>query len=74
MAYGNNVAALDRRRVTAAKIVEVSVVKRCPNCGRRLCDKLGSCTGMIEIKCQKCGRVAKGDLALRKAQSGLGHE
>ncbi len=68
MAYGNNVAALDRRRV------EVSVVKRCPNCGRRLCDKLGSCTGMIEIKCQKCGRVAKVDLALRKAQSGLGHE
>ncbi len=70
MAYGKNVAVLDRSRVTAAKIVEVSVVKRCPNCGRRLCDKLGSCTGMIEIKCQKCGKVTRVDLALRKVPSG----
>lgn len=70
MAYGNNVAPLDRRRVMAAKVLEVSVVKRCPNCGRRLCDKLGNCTGVIEIKCQKCGKVAKLNLALRKAQSG----
>lgn len=53
------------KRQPAAAAVRVGIVKRCPGCGRRLCDKLTDCHGIIAIKCPKCGRVSEIDMALR---------
>ena len=54
-----------KRAVGQLKSVEVA--RRCPMCGRKLYMKLGDCSGMIAIKCQKCGRTVNMNLALRKA-------
>ncbi|CAK7087462.1 MAG: hypothetical protein ENTB_04227 [Enterocloster aldenensis] len=56
----------DMRRRTGGQIRSVEVVKRCPVCGRKLYMKLGDCSGMIAIKCQKCGTTVNINLALRK--------
>ena len=44
---------------------EMRVAKRCPYCDRRLFDKISLTTGYVEIKCPKCGRVIRVDLAHR---------
>ncbi len=43
----------------------IRIAKRCPICGQRLCDKVLTGTGVIEIKCTKCKIPIKIDLALR---------
>lgn len=48
------------------QVQDVEAVRRCPKCGRKLYMKLGDCSGMISIKCQKCGQIVKMNLALRK--------
>lgn len=45
------------------------VVRKCPNCGRMLYEKLGRCDGEIQIKCPKCGKFVTMNLALRKMRS-----
>lgn len=47
--------------------VEIVSVKRCPVCGRRLCDKLTACTGTIAMKCSKCGTVSELNMVFRLA-------
>lgn len=51
------------------RVVSVQVVRRCPHCGTVLYEKLGNCDGNIKIKCQKCGRLAHMNLALRTTRS-----
>ena len=41
-----------------------SVVK-CSICGWRILDKITSATGVIEVKCPRCGKVIKIDLSLK---------
>lgn len=50
----------------AGQVESVEAARRCPNCGRKLYMKLGDCSGMISIKCQKCGQTVTMNLALRK--------
>lgn len=49
--------------------VRVGIVKRCPGCGRRLYDKLTDCSGVISIKCPKCGQVSELNMAFRKGMN-----
>lgn len=44
---------------------EVRVSKRCPNCGWRVLDKITPTTGIIELKCSRCGKSVKIDLSFR---------
>lgn len=32
---------------------------KCPNCGRRVFDANGNCSGDILIKCHKCHKIVK---------------
>ncbi len=43
------------------------VSKKCPNCGWRVLDKITPTTGIIELKCPKCGRPVTIDLSCRLA-------
>ena len=49
--------------------VRIGIVKRCPGCGRRLYDKLTDCSGVISIKCPKCGQVSELNMAFRKGMN-----
>lgn len=49
---------------TATKPMKVIV--RCKECGWRILDKVTPTTGIIEVKCQRCGTVSKVDLSLRR--------
>ena len=49
---------------TVAKPMKVIV--RCKECGWRILDKVTPATGIIEVKCQRCGTVSKVDLSLRR--------
>lgn len=43
------------------------VIVKCKNCGWRIFDKITPATGVIEVKCQRCGKVSTIDLSLRRA-------
>ena len=43
------------------------VSKKCPNCGWRVLDKITPTTGVIELKCPKCGKPVKIDLSYRRS-------
>ncbi len=45
---------------------EIRVVKRCPECGKRLFDKISMTSGYIELKCPRCGAMVRINLALRR--------
>lgn len=45
---------------------KIRVVKKCPNCGWRILDKVTPTTGVIEMKCPNCRRIVEVDLAFRK--------
>ncbi len=47
------------------------VSKKCPNCGWRVLDKITPTTGIIELKCPKCGRPVTIDLSCRLAFDSL---
>lgn len=45
------------------------VVKRCPICHKRCCDKISAqASGIIEMKCPHCGSIVTINLAFRKAR------
>lgn len=44
----------------------VRVEVRCKLCGRLLCYKVSMASGLVEMKCSKCGKTALINLALRK--------
>ena len=39
--------------------------------GRILCYKMSAASGLVELKCQKCGRTAVVNLSLRRAKGKL---
>jgi len=43
----------------------INVIVRCPECQRRLMDKVTATNGVIEIKCPQCRKVVKVNLSLR---------
>ena len=43
------------------------VIVKCKNCGWRILDKVTPTTGIIEIKCCRCGKIANVDLSLRRS-------
>ena len=45
---------------------EIRVSKRCPNCGWRVLDKVTATSGIIELKCPRCGKSVRIDLSLRR--------
>ncbi len=45
---------------------EIRVAKCCPNCGRRLFDKISLTTGYVEIKCPECSHIIRINLACRR--------
>lgn len=47
----------------------IRVEVRCKTCGRLLCYKVTAATGVVEMKCSKCGKMAVVNLALRKRSS-----
>ena len=52
----------------AKNMKSARIVRRCPYCGRKLYEKLGRCDGIIQIKCQKCGKAVNMNLALRRVR------
>lgn len=49
----------------------INIRVACPKCSARIFDKITVSTGIIEMKCPKCGNVVKVNLALRKFRSVL---
>ena len=45
---------------------EIRIVKMCPQCRKRIFDKLTPATGTIEIKCPHCSSIVTIDLSLRR--------
>ena len=45
---------------------QVKIVKKCPNCGWRILDKVTPTSGVIEMKCPNCRRIVKIDLSYRR--------
>lgn len=43
------------------------VIVKCKHCGWRVFDKVTPTTGIIAVKCPKCGQVSEIDLSLRRA-------
>ena len=50
--------------VKEQKTVRVEI--RCKTCGSLLCYKVSMASGLVEMKCSKCGKTALVNLALRK--------
>ena len=46
--------------------VTIRIAKHCPVCSWRIFDKVTPTSGIIEIKCPRCGQVVKINLALRQ--------
>ena len=50
-------------------IDEIRVIKKCPRCGKRLCDVLAGASGYVEMKCPNCRQIVKIRLELRRKAS-----
>lgn len=48
------------------QIETMRVAVRCKECGRIICYKISAGTGIVAIKCDKCGAEANVNLALRR--------
>lgn len=46
--------------------VNVRVMVKCPTCDWRILDKVTPTTGVIEMKCPRCGKIVMVDLSLRR--------
>ena len=44
----------------------VRVMVECPTCDWRILDKVTPTTGVIEMKCPRCGKIVTVDLSLRR--------
>lgn len=45
----------------------IKVIVKCPECEWRIFDKVTPATGIIELKCPKCGKIVMVDLSLRRS-------
>lgn len=48
------------------KTLKQKITVRCTRCGWRIFDKVTFTSGVIEIKCPRCGHIKNIDLSLRK--------
>ena len=55
--------------IAEVKEKQIRVEVRCKLCGRLLCYKVSMASGLVEMKCSKCGQTALVNLALRKRNS-----
>ena len=46
---------------------ELRVSKKCPTCGLRVFDKITVASGIVEVKCHRCGTVYYLNLSFRSA-------
>ena len=46
----------------------IKVAVRCKECSHLIAYKMSAATGIIEVKCRKCGTVSQINLALRKSK------
>ena len=46
----------------------IMVAVRCKICSHLIAYKMSAASGIIEVKCRKCGKVSQINLALRKAK------
>ena len=46
----------------------IRVAKHCPNCNKRLFDKISLSSGFVEIKCPECGHVYRFNLSMRRTR------
>lgn len=46
----------------------IRVAKCCPNCGRRLFDKISLSKGFVEVKCPKCKHTYRFNLSMRRTR------
>ena len=44
---------------------EYRVSKKCPSCGWRILDRVTPSSGIIELKCPKCGKYVRLNLSFR---------
>ena len=44
----------------------IRVAKHCPNCNKRLFDKISLSSGFVEIKCPECKHVIRVNLSMRR--------
>ena len=53
-------------QITCKKRVQVyEKTVKCSICGWRLLDRITATTGIIELKCPRCGKIIKIDLSAR---------
>lgn len=45
---------------------KMKIVKLCPNCGKRILDKVSRTSGEIELKCPHCYKIVRVNLSFRK--------
>ncbi len=43
----------------------MKIVKPCPNCGKRILDKVTRTSGEIELKCPHCNKIVRVNLSFR---------
>lgn len=58
---------------TVEQVEPVKVAVRCKECGRIICYKISAGTGIVELKCTKCGAVASVNLALRRSTARISY-
>ena len=46
----------------------IKVAVRCKECSHLIAYKMSAASGIIEVKCRKCGKVSQINLALRKGK------
>ena len=44
---------------------KMKIVKLCPNCGKRILDKVSRTSGEFELKCPHCNRIVRVNLSFR---------
>lgn len=44
----------------------MKVMKRCPQCGWRIFDKITPTSGIIQMKCPNCRKIVEIDLSFRR--------
>jgi phage FluMu protein Com len=44
---------------------KMKIVKLCPNCGKRILDKVSRTSGEIELKCPHCYKIVRVNLSFR---------
>ena len=54
---------------SANECQSIRVMNVCPECGKRLLDKITPTTGKIEMKCPRCNKIVELNLSFRRGPS-----